>query len=83
MRARSNSAIAPRMCRALRTVESSTVAGRAYIHVGLGELDEAVDLFEQAYAMHEGLLVFLKVEPMVDPLRSLPRFKALVTRLGL
>lgn len=69
--------------RAVHTSEGSTVAGRAYIHVGLGELDEAVDLFEQAYEMHEGLLVFLKVEPMVDPLRSHPRFTAPLSRLGL
>ncbi len=69
--------------RALHTAEGSTVAGRAYIHVGLGELDEAVDLLERAYEMHDGLLVFLKVEPMVDPLRSHPRFKVLLSHLGL
>lgn len=52
-------------------------------HVGLGELDEAVSLLERAYELHEGLLVFLKVEPMLDPLRSHPRFTALLSRLGL
>ena len=69
--------------RALHDTDTSTVAGSAYVHVGLGELDAAVDLLERGYAMHEGLLVFLKVEPMVDPLRSHPRFKALLSRLGL
>ena len=58
-------------------------AGRAYIHAGLRELDESVALLERAYELHEGLLVFLKVEPMIDPLRSHPRFLALMSRMGL
>lgn len=68
---------------ALQTPEHSTAAERAYVHAGLGEIDEALDLFERAYETREGLLVFLKVEPMVDPLRSHQRFKALLSRLRL
>ena len=55
----------------------------AWIHAALGEKDEAFFWLEQAYREHAGQLYLLNVHPFVDPLRSDPRFKDLVRRIGL
>jgi TolB-like protein/Tfp pilus assembly protein PilF/predicted Ser/Thr protein kinase len=55
----------------------------AYVLAPLGELDEACTALERAYDARSGLLVFVKVEPMLDPLRAHPRFAALLRRLRL
>jgi serine/threonine-protein kinase len=55
----------------------------AVIYAGLGERAQALDYLEKAADEHFNLLVFLKVEPMFDSLRSEPRFSALVRRVGL
>ena len=56
---------------------------RAMIHAGLGEVDEAMDLLEQAYNDREGYLIFLKVAPTLYPLHGHPRYEALLSRMGL
>jgi tetratricopeptide (TPR) repeat protein len=53
----------------------------AYVHIGLGNVDRAFEWLEKSYQEHAGLLVFLKVEPIFDPLRSDPRFAELLRRL--
>jgi serine/threonine protein kinase/tetratricopeptide (TPR) repeat protein len=55
----------------------------AVIHVGLGETDQAFQWLERSYAARERFLVNLMVEPVLDPLRSDPRFAELVRRVGL
>jgi len=55
----------------------------AYVQIGLGNLEQAFELMEKSYRERAGLLVFLKVEPIFDPLRSDPRFTDLLERLGL
>ena len=42
----------------------------------------ALDLLEQAYDRHTGHIVNIAVDPLYDPLRSEPRFLALVDKLG-
>ncbi len=54
-----------------------------YVLAGLGELEEAMTCFEAAVDARAGLMVYLKVEPMVDPLRAHPRFVSLLRRLKL
>ena len=54
----------------------------AFVHVGLGAVDEAIDALEHAYEERTGVMVYLKVEPMWDPLRSDPRFQALLRRMN-
>jgi TolB-like protein/Flp pilus assembly protein TadD len=61
----------------------ATVADLGYVLAGLGEIEEAVDCFERAADARAGLIVYLKVEPMVDPLRVHPRFVKLLERLRL
>ena len=55
----------------------------AIVHASLGEADEAFAALEQAFEDHSDALAFLKVEPHWDPLRSDPRFRAVLTRIGL
>ena len=55
----------------------------ATIYIGLGQKDRAFDLLEKAYQQHHPHLVYLKVQPVYDPLRSDPRFDNLLRRVGL
>lgn len=54
----------------------------ALARLGLGERDAALALLEQAHANRSGAMAFLGVEPLLDPLRSDPRFVALMRRAG-
>lgn len=55
----------------------------AVIYTGLGDRPQALDYLEKAANERFNWLVFLKVEPLFDSLRSEPRFSALVQRIGL
>jgi TolB-like protein/Tfp pilus assembly protein PilF len=54
----------------------------ALIYAGLGEKDEAFAWLEKSLAVRDKGLTYLKIDPCLDPLRSDPRFQALVTRVG-
>ena len=53
------------------------------IYAGLDEKDEAFAWLEKAYQERSWWLVWIKMEPMVDNLRSDSRFKDLMRRVGL
>ena len=55
----------------------------AVVHAGLGATDSVFAWLEKAYAEHDGSLVFLKVEPAFDPVRSDPRFSMLLKKMRL
>ena len=56
----------------------------AIIYVGLDEADQAFKWLERAYEERSfSMLMSLKAEPMLDALRSDPRFQDLVRRVGL
>ena len=55
----------------------------AEIYRGLGEIDRTFEWLEKAYEDRSDWLVWLGVEPALDPLRSDPRFTDLINRVGL
>ena len=55
----------------------------ALIYAGLGDKNNAFQWLEAAYRAHDVGLVYLKVDPCLDPLRSDPRFTALLQKVGL
>ena len=57
--------------------------GLALVYAALGENDSAFECLEQSYELHEEALLSLKVDPKVDPLRSDPRFLALLKKIGI
>jgi len=55
----------------------------AIVYVGLGENEKAMDWLDKAVVDRSNGLVFMKVEPELDNLRSNPRFIALQQKLKL
>jgi len=63
--------------------EFVSAAFLATLHAGLGEVDEAFASLAQAEAQHSYYVGSWKVDPELDPLRSDPRFTALLKKVGL
>lgn len=57
------------------------VMGACFVYVGLGDRDHAMEWLRRAVRQHSQFLVMLKGHPMLDPLRSDPRFQALLHEL--
>lgn len=55
----------------------------AQVYAALGEKDQALAWLEKAYAGRDPYLVWLKVDPAFDSLRSEPRFRDLMRNLRL
>lgn len=55
----------------------------ALVYAGLGQKTEAFHWLEEAYRAHDVGLVYLKVDPCLDSIRSDPRFQDLIRRVGL
>jgi TolB-like protein/tetratricopeptide (TPR) repeat protein len=56
--------------------------GLASIYARLGDSGSALEWLERAYDEHDSTLVWLKVHPRFDALRSEPRFVALMRKMG-
>jgi serine/threonine-protein kinase len=63
--------------------ESRLALMAAMVHAALGEKDRAFERLQLAFQIREPGLLFLKVSPWAEPLRSDPRYGALLERLGL
>jgi serine/threonine-protein kinase len=55
----------------------------ALIYSGLGEIDKALDWFEKAIEERDVTITAYYVMPMFDPLRSHPRYHALLRKMNL
>ncbi len=53
----------------------------AAVYVALGDKDRAMNLIEKDYQNHCNWLTYSKVDPVMDPLRQDPRFKALMRKM--
>jgi TolB-like protein/Tfp pilus assembly protein PilF len=53
------------------------------IYMGLGNEDKAVEYFERAYLDRDPLLIYGKVHPIADSIRSHPRFAEILKKMGL
>src|SRR5260221_6949667 len=54
---------------------------QATFHVALGRSARALDLLERAGEERDPWLVWLKVDPMLEPLRAHPRMRRLLARV--
>jgi len=54
----------------------------ALVYVGLDEQDRALDWLYKAYQERSSYMIFAKIDPLLDPLRSDPRFGALLHQMG-
>ena len=56
---------------------------REDVYAGLGEQDRAIDCLETAYEQRAGAIYGIKGSFLFAPLRSHPRFEALLRRMHL
>ena len=55
----------------------------ASVYVALGEKEKALEYLEKGYQERAGWMIWLKVDPIWDPVRSDPRFDALLKTMKL
>jgi TolB-like protein/Flp pilus assembly protein TadD len=55
----------------------------AYVHLALGEDDQALTLLERAVSERDTDVLWIGVDPRVERVRYLPRFQELTSRIGL
>jgi serine/threonine-protein kinase len=55
----------------------------ATVEIGLERRDQALEWAERALAERRGWLAYLRVNPLMDPLRGHPRFQALLEAMRL
>ena len=55
----------------------------AGIHIGLGEIDRAIECLEKSYREHSHWLIYLHMDPSMDALREDRRFQDLLRRVNL
>jgi tetratricopeptide (TPR) repeat protein len=55
----------------------------ALVYASMNERDAAFQWLEKAFAEHDTFLPWLNADPDFDPLRSDPRFDALIRRIGI
>ena len=52
-------------------------------YVSVGDFDKALTQLERGFDIHSIMMIALKVNPFLDPLRNDPRFKALMKKMNL
>ena len=61
----------------------AAAAAFANVYVGLGDKERAFFWLEKAYEERSYYIAYMNVFPILDPLRSDPRFDNLLQRVGL
>ena len=69
--------------RELNKTRYVTPAGFVNVYIGLGDKEQAFIWLEKAYQERSNFVAYLKVFPLLDPIRSDRRFDDLVRRIGL
>jgi adenylate cyclase len=54
----------------------------AQFDISMGNFDEALTQLERGYNIHSMVMIALKIDPVYDPIRNEPRFKALLKKAG-
>ncbi len=57
--------------------------GVAYVYAALGEVDTAFEWLERSLERRNLTVTWIRVAPGADPIRSDPRFRDLLRRMGL
>jgi tetratricopeptide (TPR) repeat protein len=65
--------------RARRYVDAYLIGA---VYAGLGEKDKAFEWLTKAYEEHAGQMVCIRVDPWIKNLRSDPRYKELLKKMG-
>ena len=52
------------------------------IYLGLNRREDALTEFERAFGQHDVWMIWLKVHPLYDDIRSHPRFQELIKRMN-
>jgi TolB-like protein/Flp pilus assembly protein TadD len=55
----------------------------ALVYVGLGKNDQAIEWLEEAKTERDPFLIYIKVDPNFDSLRNEPKFRDLLTSMGM
>lgn len=69
--------------RELAQKPDSSPAFLAFVHIALGEADQAFEQLDRAADRRSPSLLWLKVDSRFDPIRADPRFRELVQRVGI
>jgi TolB-like protein/DNA-binding winged helix-turn-helix (wHTH) protein/Tfp pilus assembly protein PilF len=65
------------------TVRYVAPSWMAIVHIALGNKDEAFSWLDKSCQDRSEHMLYLKVEPLIDPLRDDPRFISLLQRVGI
>ena len=68
---------------AQRRVDYVSPVAFATLYIGLDDPQHALDWMERALEERRGWLAYLRVNPLLDPLRGEPRFQALIDKMRL
>ena len=80
---REKSAVLDEVFRREKAGEAFSIDNLAYIAAAEGKADEAFRILDQAVAEHLTDVLWILVDPRVDPLRRDPRFDRLLSKAGL
>ncbi|MGH9357065.1 MAG: TPR end-of-group domain-containing protein, partial [Terriglobia bacterium] len=79
-----NTAAAPKVIKELTLqlrTEYVPAFSIALVYTGLGDHDNALEWLEKSYQDRSTFMVYVKADPLLDPVRSDPRFIALLRRM--